>query len=566
MIKVSALRRIISVIVITAMCTGFFAGLPAAAQAYGGYVDQFNYYADSALAGGLVPTSVQGDLDEILTGGDLIDFIFQFSKVKSGIDVDSFLSRARAISSSEDAAKVSAINEMFSYNVWDVNTDGALGDRVRLSVIFGTFQFAVYKQIAPFSPLLYYLNDPIPVLNRYNFQNIPHVVYHDEVMLGLFSEIMGLSKGIPYTPVKPADNMTRRQFAAFCYMFSTMSLSRDMSGKYPGGVSGDRAVDDFITGILDSAIKPGMSDNQRVKAIYDYLIYNFRHDDDTMPIIIGSFDTSINPLNDTIRLASPMILSGKGTCDVFANVFRLLAIRLGYECNYVSGQYVNSNGSRSGHGWNQIKVNDEWFWVDVDVEGQVFHRGNAAAPSYFLFMKKDSNWTSNHDWARADWPAVDETKYPLELSDLDGEIPPFPPVTQAQATAQTTAQEQSAATQIPAANEIKVFFNGKALVFDVPPQNMSGRILVPLRAIFEEMGAVIAYDGASQTVIATTADTVVVLTIGDTSPTVNGLVVPLDQAGIIVDGRSLAPLRFVAEAFGGSVEWNGDTQTATITK
>ncbi|MCL2167004.1 MAG: copper amine oxidase N-terminal domain-containing protein, partial [Clostridiales bacterium] len=114
------------------------------------------------------------------------------------------------------------------------------------------------------------------------------------------------------------------------------------------------------------------------------------------------------------------------------------------------------------------------------------------------------------------------------------------------------------------ADGIQVIVDGKRLAFDVPPQNVNNRVLVPLRAIFEEMGAEIDYDQATQTVTAAKGDTVVVLTIGDSSPTINGKVVPLDQPGIIIGGRTLAPLRFVAEAFGGAVEWIGDKQTAAI--
>ena len=119
----------------------------------------------------------------------------------------------------------------------------------------------------------------------------------------------------------------------------------------------------------------------------------------------------------------------------------------------------------------------------------------------------------------------------------------------------------------PPAAGIGVLIDGMPLAFvDVQPQNVNGRILVPLRAIFEAMGAEIAFDTVTQTVTATKGDTVVVLTIGDASPTVNGVAVTLDQPGIIVDGRTLAPLRFVAEAFGGSVNWDGASQTAEISK
>jgi len=119
--------------------------------------------------------------------------------------------------------------------------------------------------------------------------------------------------------------------------------------------------------------------------------------------------------------------------------------------------------------------------------------------------------------------------------------------------------------QITLNNGVNVLFNGSPLSFDVPPQIINGRTMVPMRVIFEAMGATIEWNGDTQTATATKGNTVVVLQIGNTSPTVNGQVIPLDQAAIIVDGRTLAPLRFVAEAFGGTVEWDGATQTASIT-
>ena len=116
-----------------------------------------------------------------------------------------------------------------------------------------------------------------------------------------------------------------------------------------------------------------------------------------------------------------------------------------------------------------------------------------------------------------------------------------------------------------AADPISVYLDGARLTFDVPPQLINSRTLVPLRAIFEAMGAKVDWDGDTQTVTGTKDSTVVVLAIGSTSPTINSMVITIDQPGIIVDGRTLAPLRFVAEAFGGDVAWDGNTQTASIT-
>ena len=122
-----------------------------------------------------------------------------------------------------------------------------------------------------------------------------------------------------------------------------------------------------------------------------------------------------------------------------------------------------------------------------------------------------------------------------------------------------------AAVPVSAASDISVVLDGKTMAFDVPPQLMNDRTMVPLSAIFEAMGAKVDWNGDTQTVTGTKDSTVVVLVIGSTSPTINGNVVTIDQPGVIIEGRTLAPLRFVAEAFGGDVAWDGNTQTASIT-
>jgi len=113
--------------------------------------------------------------------------------------------------------------------------------------------------------------------------------------------------------------------------------------------------------------------------------------------------------------------------------------------------------------------------------------------------------------------------------------------------------------------DIRVILDGEELAFDVPPQIVNGRVLVPLRRIFESMGATIDYDSEKQKIMAWKGETLLSLVIGDTSPMINGKIVPIDQPGIIINGRTLAPLRFVAESFGGSVDWDSASQTATIT-
>ena len=110
----------------------------------------------------------------------------------------------------------------------------------------------------------------------------------------------------------------------------------------------------------------------------------------------------------------------------------------------------------------------------------------------------------------------------------------------------------------------KVILDNNYLTFDVPPQIESGRTLVPLRAIFEALGATVEWDASTQTVTATKDGTTVKLQIGSKIAYKNGSPVPLDIPGKIHNGRTLVPLRFVSEAMGASVEWKADTQTVVI--
>jgi hypothetical protein len=109
-----------------------------------------------------------------------------------------------------------------------------------------------------------------------------------------------------------------------------------------------------------------------------------------------------------------------------------------------------------------------------------------------------------------------------------------------------------------------VVVNGKTLAFDVPPVIESGRTLVPLRAIFEALGAAVQWDATTRTVTATRSSTTIQLAIGQAQAQRNGQPVTLDVPARIQAGRTLVPLRFVSEALGAKVTWEAATQTVTI--
>ena len=108
--------------------------------------------------------------------------------------------------------------------------------------------------------------------------------------------------------------------------------------------------------------------------------------------------------------------------------------------------------------------------------------------------------------------------------------------------------------------------NGTAKALDVPAQIIDSRTMVPLRAIFEALGASVEWDDATKTVTSVKGDTTVKLTIGKAAITVNGADKALDVPAQIVDSRTLVPVRAIAESFGCEVGWDDATKTVTITK
>ena len=117
-----------------------------------------------------------------------------------------------------------------------------------------------------------------------------------------------------------------------------------------------------------------------------------------------------------------------------------------------------------------------------------------------------------------------------------------------------------------AEENITVMLNGQAMDFDVAPIIQNNRVLVPMRAIFEELHCSVDYtdiDGR-QIITAKNDGNTIGLEIGSNEMTVNGEKVSLDTAPVITDDRTLVPLRAVSEALDCNVDWNGDTKTVTI--
>lgn len=124
----------------------------------------------------------------------------------------------------------------------------------------------------------------------------------------------------------------------------------------------------------------------------------------------------------------------------------------------------------------------------------------------------------------------------------------------------------SATMTVTAPKAIDVKVNGTLISFDQPPVIVDGRTLVPLRAIFEALGATVDWYSETATVVSKRGNTTIKMTIGSNLMQKDGEDITLDVPAQLINDRTLVPVRAIAEAFGCNVDWDGDAQLVTITE
>ena len=112
---------------------------------------------------------------------------------------------------------------------------------------------------------------------------------------------------------------------------------------------------------------------------------------------------------------------------------------------------------------------------------------------------------------------------------------------------------------------VNVTLNGEKMEFDVAPFIQNDRTLVPMRKIFETLGANVEWNDDTQTVTATKDAIKINLQIGNTEMQVNDKVVTLDVAPKLLNDRTLVPIRAVSESLNANVDWNESSQRVIIT-
>ncbi|MCP1182214.1 transglutaminase domain-containing protein [Paenibacillus sp. 1781tsa1] len=178
----------------------------------------------------------------------------------------------------------------------------------------------------------------------------------------------------------------------FEYNYSTLTLSIH----YNESASGIQKKQDEIIAkaneVVASIIKDGMNEDEKRKAIYDYLNDNAKYDDAALENAEQNNFKNVDPqFNDSFTTYG-ILVKGVGVCASYASVYKLLSDLSGLESIVVTGA-----SSGVPHAWNKVKIGNEWFHVDA-----TNNLTNSGIP-YFLYNANDETAASQKTIADKDY-------------------------------------------------------------------------------------------------------------------------------------------------------------------
>ena len=147
-----------------------------------------------------------------------------------------------------------------------------------------------------------------------------------------------------------------------------------------------RDYDTQMSAILAKIITPGMTDRQKVKAVHDYMVVNYKYDVDFESGLYGK---------DTYAFYG-LLKNDTGVCQAYAELFYLFMGYLDIECYYLGGWAKGSSGKNEPHAWNVVYIDDGYYHVDVTFDDPVPDAGSKISYKYFLLTTKEI--AKDHSW------------------------------------------------------------------------------------------------------------------------------------------------------------------------
>jgi L,D-peptidoglycan transpeptidase YkuD (ErfK/YbiS/YcfS/YnhG family) len=273
----------------------------------------------------------------------------------------------------------------------------------------------------------------------------------------------------------------------------------------------------------------------------------------SMNAVIGKNGFSLNKMEGDLK--SPAGIFRIGTA--FGTIDKPSDIKLSYKKTSKNDYWVDDISSPDYNKWieydgdpysrwmsfERLKISNYKlaFVIEYNMNPIVKGRGSAI----FLHIWKDSNTSTKGCTALSK----------ANVSKLLNWIDPYKnPIIIQGTKAMLADMTKSAGNKI--LYPIKVLTNEKEVVFDVQPRIQNGRTLIPIRSVLESLGAEVSWEKSTGTINVLKSSKVIKLSVGSNWAYVDEKQVMLDVPASIIDGRTMVPVRFIAEELGFKVTWD----------
>ena len=239
------------------------------------------------------------------------------------------------------------------------------------------------------------------------------------------------------------------------------------------------------------------------------------------------------------------------------------------EISDLKHEYDNSKVKFNGYNEYQININNEYYGINFE-DDDVGHNIIYHFENKFGYYITTKNYGYKTIISNGDIMNVSRDKEYLSLDGVNGFLMPDADLNAMWATDEYFYIDADKNTyyRLPMqklSGTVKVVCNGNVLAFTTLPTIENDRTLVPMRFLFEQMGADVDWDNATQTAIVKKQGDTISFSINDTEAKVNNTVKTMDVPARLINDKTMIPLRFLSEELGYSVQWDGETRTVTIT-
>jgi hypothetical protein len=184
--------------------------------------------------------------------------------------------------------------------------------------------------------------------------------------------------------------------------FSVEEMLQGYNDKIDFDISDEKLKQTFEKAkeIVETIIKPGMSELEKTLAVHDYLLKNATYDNETYDALKNNFVINLDS-----HSAYSILVNGKGVCDGYAYALKLLLGISGVESHLISGSSLQEPEEKDKnlrpiyHAWNSVKIDGSYYNMDITWDDGIYDQTGMMSYRYFNIsdelMEEDHKWDKN---------------------------------------------------------------------------------------------------------------------------------------------------------------------------